>query len=99
MTEIHFDFSPKNGPRDLIGKWSDAASSEAPLSIAWPDGNTWRKAGTKGRPGPEMRPATHPFSAMRLLRVGALSLFGLLAVAAAVFAYLRQFRPSKPAPI
>ena len=39
MTEIHFDFSPKGGPADLMGTWSVGADGVE--SITWPDGNSW----------------------------------------------------------
>merc|ERR1719433_177465 len=34
--EILIDFSPKGGPRDLVGKWDGGG-------IVFPDGNRWRK--------------------------------------------------------
>jgi hypothetical protein len=36
LSEIHFDFSPKGGPADLVGKWDPVART-----ITWPDGNVW----------------------------------------------------------
>jgi len=40
MTSIHFDFSPKGGPADLVGVWAAAPAR----TITWPDGNAWSKA-------------------------------------------------------
>ena len=40
MTLIHFDFSPKGGPADLVGKWTK--SPERGTTIEWPDGNAWK---------------------------------------------------------
>ena len=37
--EIFIDFSPKGGPKDLIGKWEETA----PAGIRFPDGNKWTK--------------------------------------------------------
>jgi hypothetical protein len=34
--EIFIDFSPKGGPRDLLGKWTGKG-------ILFPDGNEWKK--------------------------------------------------------
>jgi len=34
--EIFVDFSPKGGPKDLLGKWDGSG-------IRWPDGNKWSK--------------------------------------------------------
>jgi hypothetical protein len=36
---IYVDFSPKGGPKDLVGKWEDAA----PQGIRWPDSNKWTR--------------------------------------------------------
>ena len=36
--EIFIDFSPKGGPKDLVGKWEDS-----PSGIRFPDGNKWTK--------------------------------------------------------
>ncbi|KAL3804638.1 hypothetical protein HJC23_008453 [Cyclotella cryptica] len=38
--EIFVDFSPKGGPKDLVGKWEKNG-------IRWPDGNKWT---LEGRP-------------------------------------------------
>uniref|UniRef100_A0A7S4F5N4 Uncharacterized protein n=1 Tax=Chrysotila carterae TaxID=13221 RepID=A0A7S4F5N4_CHRCT len=48
---IFIDFSPKGGPKNLIGKWDTFGSP----GIVFPDGNKWTKVegGT-----PERRPAT-----------------------------------------
>ncbi|CAB9502888.1 expressed unknown protein [Seminavis robusta] len=35
--DILVDFTPKGGPKDLLGKWEE----EAPAGIRWPDGNKW----------------------------------------------------------
>ena len=40
MTSIHFDFSPKGGPKELVGKWAPSPAR----TITWPDGNVWSKA-------------------------------------------------------
>ena len=42
---LHFDFSPKGGPADLVGKWSKTG-----LVIAWPDGTPPRIPLTPGQP-------------------------------------------------
>lgn len=38
--EILVDFSPKGGPKDLLGKYSNGR-------IEWPDGNAWTKVSSK----------------------------------------------------
>jgi len=43
MTNIHFDFSPKGGPKDLVGKW--IRHEDSSLAICWPDGNCWTSIG------------------------------------------------------
>ena len=35
---IFVDFSPKGGPKDLLGVWD-----EKKIGIEWPDGNLWKK--------------------------------------------------------
>jgi hypothetical protein len=40
---IYVDFSPKGGPKDLVGKWEDAA----PQGIRWPDSNKWTRVGAE----------------------------------------------------
>ena len=42
---IKIDFSPKGGPKDLVGKWEDVGSGR----IVFPDGNAWTKV-PKGTP-------------------------------------------------
>jgi len=43
MTNIHFDFSPKGGPANLVGKWTRYESGR--VEIMWPDGNAWVMVG------------------------------------------------------
>lgn len=38
MTHINFDFSPKGGPKDLVGIWYQDSNG---IHIKWPDGNVW----------------------------------------------------------
>ena len=42
MTNIHFDFSSKGGPKDLTGKW--AKDDKGKVTITWPDGGVWELA-------------------------------------------------------
>jgi len=35
-SKIFVDFSPKGGPKDVVGKWQDGG-------IVFPDGNKWSK--------------------------------------------------------
>mmetsp|Transcript_540 Transcript_540/g.986 ORF Transcript_540/g.986 Transcript_540/m.986 type:complete len:131 (+) Transcript_540:399-791(+) len=44
LNEIFVDFSPKGGPKDLVGKWEVKGKSSG---IRWPDGNKWT---LEGRP-------------------------------------------------
>lgn len=39
MTTIHFDFSPKGGPKGLAGKY--ARGEDGKVTLTWPDGNAW----------------------------------------------------------
>jgi hypothetical protein len=41
---IYVDFSPKGGPKDLVGKWE----STTPPGIRWPDSNKWTRIGNEG---------------------------------------------------
>jgi hypothetical protein len=50
--QLHFDFSPKGGPADLVGKWSKTG-----LVIAWPDGNSWARIGAAGNSGSALKTA------------------------------------------
>jgi len=43
MTNIHFDFSPKGGPKDIAGKWIH--HEDGTLVICWSDGNCWKSIG------------------------------------------------------
>lgn len=41
--KILVDFSPKGGPKDLVGVWDEEGSA----GILWPDGNKWTVKATK----------------------------------------------------
>ena len=43
MTLIHFDFSPKGGPANLVGTW--AKMEDGVITLTWPDGNAWTMVG------------------------------------------------------
>ena len=47
MTQIHFDFSAKGGPKDLVGEWKSAPTR----AIVWPDSNAWAKPAGGGAAG------------------------------------------------
>ena len=90
MTSIHFDFSPKGGPADLVGKWAPAPAR----SITWPDGNAWTKAPTAAAEPSSLAVAVEPAARPR----GGMSFFGLgvlAAVAAAALAYAQRERVHK----
>ena len=113
MTNIHFDFSPKGGPTDLVAKWHGAASNSTPLSIVWSASNKWFKAGASKSAMADVhldwldvraaevrdRNAERSTSWMRAMRFGALALLALLAVFAAMVRLYRHSRLSKPAPL
>lgn len=39
MTSIHFDFSPKGGPKSLTGKY--LRGEDGKITLTWPDGGVW----------------------------------------------------------
>lgn len=41
MTLIHFDFTSKGGPADLVGVWAKGA--DGIVTLTWPDGNAWEQ--------------------------------------------------------
>jgi hypothetical protein len=41
---IYVDFSPKGGPKDLVGKWEGTA----PPGVRWPDSNKWTRISNEG---------------------------------------------------
>ena len=62
MSDIHFDFSPKGGPADLIGIWF------APdRTITWPGGNTWKKVSDAAKSLAERPSASAGFRQMAVL--------------------------------
>ena len=45
--KILVDFSPKGGPRNLLGQWEAASPSSPSDGIRWPDSNKWSKVSGK----------------------------------------------------
>ena len=53
MTNIHFDFSSKGGPANMVGKWAriqetypSGLVADEWVTLTWPDGNVWRMQGS-----------------------------------------------------